>query len=82
MKCRLYAENGTLLPTSYTMSDTFNDASRLVNDKTYLDAVIRGLLTQPSQSVDQNVDDSLWNRLFRYKKNLFLTIKYFNIIGP
>ena len=62
---RLYAEDGSLLNTSYTMSDTFNDPSRIVTDKTYFDAVIRGLLTQPSQSVDQNVDDSLWNRLFR-----------------
>lgn len=62
---RLFAENGTLLPSSYTMSSTFNNASMLVNDKTYLDAVIRGLLTEPSQAVDKNVDDSLWNQLFK-----------------
>lgn len=55
---RLYDESGNLLNSSYTMSNTFNDA-------TYFDAVIRGLLTQPSQSVDSNVDYSLWNRLFR-----------------
>ena len=48
------------------MSSTFNDASKLVNDITYIDAVIRGLLTETSQSVDRNVDDSLWNDLFRY----------------
>lgn len=62
---RLYDESGNQLNTSYTMSDTFNDASKIVNDNTYLDSVIRGLLTQPSQSVDQNVDNSLWNKLFR-----------------
>ena len=48
------------------MSNTYNDASMIVKDATYLDAVIRGLLTEPSQSVDQLVDDSLWNKLFRF----------------
>ena len=38
----------------------------IVNDKTYLDAVIRGLLVQPSESIDTQVDDALWNKLFRY----------------
>nr|CAH0110806.1 unnamed protein product [Daphnia galeata] len=75
---KLYAEDGSLLNTSYTMSDTFNDPSRIVTDKTYFDAVIRGLLTQPSQSIDQNVDDSLWNRPFR-AKNIRFDIVALNI---
>ncbi|EFX87999.1 hypothetical protein DAPPUDRAFT_221219 [Daphnia pulex] len=75
---QLFAEDGTLLTSSYTMSDTFNNAAMLVNDKTYLDAVIRGLLTEPSQSVDQNVDDSLWNRLFR-ARNIRFDIVALNI---
>ena len=62
---RLYDESGNLLTSSYTMSNTYNDASMIVNDATYLDAVIRGLLTEPTQSVDQLVDDVLWNKLFR-----------------
>ncbi|XP_046449770.1 chorion peroxidase-like isoform X2 [Daphnia pulex] len=62
---KLYSEDGTLLTSSYTMSDTFNDPSRIVNDKTYFDAVIRGLLTQLSASADHTIDDSLWNKLFR-----------------
>ncbi len=55
-----------MLPSSYAMSDTFFDATKITKDKTYFDAVIRGLLTQPSQSVDQHVDDELWNKLFKY----------------
>lgn len=63
---RLYAENGTQLSTSYNMYSTFNNASMIVNDPTYFDAVIRGLLTQPSQTVDHFVVEDLWNRLFAY----------------
>ena len=66
---RLYDENGGLLSTSYNMSNTFNDASMIVNQAAYLDAVIRGLLIQPSQSVDNFVVDDLWNSLFKYKSN-------------
>lgn len=33
---RFYAKNGTLLPSSYSMSNTFNDASMIVNDRSYL----------------------------------------------
>ena len=54
------------LSTSYNMSSTFNDASMIVNQSVYLDAVIRGLLIQPSQSVDQFVVTDLWNQLFKY----------------
>jgi len=57
------------LSTSYNMSNTFNDASMIVNQAAYLDAVIRGLLIQPSQSVDNFVVDDLWNSLFKYKSN-------------
>ena len=62
----MYDESGNLLNSSYIMSDTFNDASMIVNDKTFIDAVIRGLLTEPTQSVDQLVDNALWNKLFRF----------------
>ncbi len=48
------------------MSDTFNDASKIISDATYFDAVLRGLLTQTSQAVDQHIDTSLWNKLFRF----------------
>ena len=40
----------------------------IVKDATYFDAVIRGLLTEPTQAVDQLVDDALWNQLFRLFK--------------
>ena len=52
----------------------------IVNDATYLDAVIRGLLTEPSQSVDQLVDDSLWNKLFRFFKNYVYLIAIIQLI--
>lgn len=47
------------------MSSFFNDGSPLVKDKTFIDNVIRGLLVQPSQSIDKEVDDEIWNKLFR-----------------
>ena len=62
------------------MSNTYNDASMIVKDATYLDAVIRGLLTEPSQSVDQLVDDSLWNKLFRFFKNYVYLIAIIQLI--
>ena len=52
------------------MSNTYNNASMIVNDKTFLDAVIRGLLVQPSELIDTQVDQALWNKLFRYSTKL------------
>ena len=73
-----------LLNSSYTMSNTFNNASMIVNDKTYLDAVIRGLLVQPSESIDTQVDDALWNKLFRYSTIFFKIVlkiaRYFMVM--
>ena len=66
---RLYSESGVLLNSSYIMSDTYNNASRIVNDNTYLDAVIRGLLVQSSEAIDTQMDPALWNQLFRYYFN-------------
>ena len=81
---RLYSESGVLLNSSYTMSDTFNDASKIVKDKTYLDAVIRGLLVQPAESIDTQVDDALWNKLFRYSTIFFKIVlkiaRYFMVM--
>ena len=66
---QLYAENGAQLP-SYSMSDVFNNPSMIVNDPNFIDNVIRGLITQQSEQVDDLVTDALWNKLFRYlKKN-------------
>lgn len=60
----LYAENGSLL-TNYTMSDVFNNPSMIVTDTSFIDNVIRGLITQNSEAVDDLVTDALWNKLFR-----------------
>ena len=63
----LYDESGTQLSSNnYNMSDYFNDASLLVNNKTYFDNVLRGLASQTSQTVDQFVSDELWLKLFKY----------------
>lgn len=64
-KTLLYDDMGNLLPSSYAMSSVFTDASQIVNDKMFLDNVIRGLVTQPSQAVDQMVADALWLELFK-----------------
>lgn len=61
----LFDENGVQLPSSFNLRDFFNDASQLANDKHFFDNAIRGLVTQPSQSVDQAVGDALWRELFK-----------------
>ena len=47
------------------MANTFNDASPIVKQSFFIDAVIRGLVTQPSEAIDRNVVNDLWNSLFR-----------------
>jgi len=61
---QLYAENGAQLP-SYSMSDYFNNPSMIVTDTSFIDNVIRGLITQNSEAVDDLVTDALWNKFFR-----------------
>ena len=52
--------------TNYTMTDYFNDASVVYNNKTFLDSVIRGLITQNSLAVDRFITTPLWLALFAY----------------
>jgi len=60
------------MSTSYNMSQYFNNAA-LFNQPTFLDAALRGLITQPMEAVDPFVTDELWNKLFRFV-NLFPSI--------
>lgn len=52
--------------TSFSMSNFFNNAAVVYSNLTFLDSVIRGLVTQPSQIVDHFVTDQLWLQLFKY----------------
>jgi hypothetical protein len=49
------------------MFTTFNDASFVVKEPFFIDAVIRGLLVQPVEQVDLNVANDLWNKLFKFE---------------
>jgi len=55
----LYDANNT--QTNYTMTDYFNDASVVYNNKTFLDSVIRGLVTQNSLAVKVGFDIAALN---------------------
>jgi len=61
----LFNESGSLLNTSYSLSSFFNDASPLVNDPTFIDSALRGILFEPMQTVDDLVTGEMWNKLFR-----------------
>lgn len=62
----LYDSSGTL--STYTMTDYFNDASVVYSNTTFIDNVIRGLITQASQTVDRFVTIPLWLNLFKATK--------------
>lgn len=62
----MYDQCGNIMnSSSYRMANTFNDASSIVKQSFFIDAVIRGLVTQPSEAIDRNVVNDLWNSLFR-----------------
>ena len=52
--------------TAFNMVNFFNNAAVVYTNLTFLDSVIRGLVTQPSQTVDHFVTDQLWLQLFKY----------------
>ena len=79
--------------TTFSMSDYFNNAAVVYTNLTFLDSVIRGLVTQPSQTVDHFVTDQLWLQLFKYILTIFshscetrfifvLFYRILNIPGP
>ena len=73
------------------MTNYFNNAAVVYTNLTFLDSVIRGLVTQPSQTVDHFVTDQLWLQLFKYNYFIqpfmwyeidFLLCRILNISGP
>lgn len=66
----LVEENGTEQGT-YNMSDFFFHPLLLKSNKSFVDNVIRGLVTQPSQAVDHLVTNELRVKLFRYAPLVF-----------
>lgn len=62
-KVQLIDVNGTV--TSYSMRDVFNIPD-LSSNPQFLDNTIRGLVTQPSQTIDTQVTGDLWLHLFEY----------------
>ena len=50
---------------SYNMRNVFNNPN-LSSDPHFLDNTIRGLVTQPSQKIDTQIDSDLWLHLFEY----------------
>ena len=62
---RLFDESGTIT-SSYPLSTSFNDPSPLVNDPTFIDSSLRGILFKNMETVDDLFTDEMWNKLFRF----------------
>ncbi len=62
-KVQLIHKNGTA--TFYDMKSVFNNPD-LTSDLNFLDNTIRGLVNQPSQTVDNQIADDLQLHLFEY----------------
>ena len=61
----LLDQNGMLKSSSFNMSSAFFDSSMMVNQKTFLDSAIRGLLKDSINAPDNQVTNELWNLLFK-----------------
>lgn len=66
---QLFDENDKM--STYLMRDSFNspdesnNQSIIYKDKTFIDGIIRGLVKEPSQIVDTNIEDDIWLLLFQ-----------------
>ena len=62
--------NSSGAATTFNMINIFNIAAvvytRVYTNSTFLDSVIRGLVSQPSQTVDHFVTDQPWLQFFKY----------------
>ncbi len=67
-KVQLVDVNGQV--TNYNLRSVFNIPD-LSSNPQFLDNTIRGLVTQPSQTIDTQVTGDLWLRLFEYFFNFY-----------
>ena len=63
-RCSLVNGSGDIA-RQYNMSAVFNNPQWLVNKTHFIDNILRGLATQFIQTVDLNMDNEIWNKLFR-----------------
>ena len=60
---QLVDSNGNV--TTFSMSNYFNNPAVVYTNQSFIDSVIRGLVTQASQTVDTFVTNDLWIELFK-----------------
>ena len=60
---QLVDSNGNV--TTFNMSSYFNNPAVVYTNQSFIDSVIRGLVTQASQTVDTFVTNDLWIELFK-----------------
>ncbi len=60
---KLFDESGKSIG-GYNLKDNFHDGAKVLNDPSFLDNAIRGLVNQPIETVDYRITVDMWNQLF------------------
>ncbi len=62
---------------SFSLSNYFFDASRLIDDSAFFDSALRGLTKQPPQSIDHLYSSEVQSRLYMYVSITLKRVKDF-----
>jgi len=62
---RVFDESGNVQDSSYLLSEYFFNAAPIINDRTFLDGIVRNFFFALQEKIDSSIDNEMWNKLFR-----------------